>query len=95
MSRYRASKLFMGAASIGRHGLMQTDVLLVHAERRLLDRADEVIVLVDSSKFGAPAGHVVCTADELDVVITDDGITDRDAAMIEKAGIKLVVAPTF
>ncbi|MES2056249.1 MAG: DeoR/GlpR family DNA-binding transcription regulator [Pseudomonadota bacterium] len=94
MSRYRASKLFMGAASIGRHGLMQTDVLLVHAERRLLDRADEVIVLVDSSKFSAPAGHVVCTADELDIVITDDGITDRDAAMIEKAGIKLVVAPT-
>lgn len=94
MSRYRASKLFMGAASIGRHGLMQTDVLLVHAERRLLDRADEVIVLVDSSKFGAPAGHVVCTADELDIVITDEDIADRDAAMIEQAGIKLIVAPT-
>ena len=94
MSRYRASKLFMGAASIGRHGLMQTDVLLVHAERRLLDRADEVIVLVDSSKFGAPAGHVVCTADELDIVITDEDIADRDAAMIEQAGIKLIVAAT-
>lgn len=94
MSRYRASKLFMGAASIGRHGLMQTDVLLVQAERRLLDRADEVIVLVDSSKFSAPAGHVVCTADELDIVITDEDIADRDAAMIEQAGIKLIIAPT-
>ena len=39
-SHYRASKMFMGAASIGRHGLMQTDVILVHAERRLLGRAE-------------------------------------------------------
>lgn len=92
-SRYRASRLFMGAASVGRHGLMQTDVILVQAERRLLDRADEVIVLVDSSKFDAPAGHVVCDIDDIDVLITDDGISDADARMIEQAGIRLIVVP--
>lgn len=92
-SRYRASRLFMGAASIGRHGLMQTDVILVQAERRLLDRADEVIVLVDSSKFDAPAGHVVCDIDDIDVLITDEGISDADARMVEQAGIRLIVVP--
>jgi DeoR family ulaG and ulaABCDEF operon transcriptional repressor len=89
---YRASKMFLGAASIGRHGLMQTDVILVHAERRLLGRADKAIVLVDSGKFTAPAGHVVCDIADIDVLVTDDAINDADAQMIEKTGIKLVVA---
>ena len=71
---------------------MQTDVILVHAERRLLGRAEKAIVLVDSSKFTAPAGHVVCGIEEIDILITDDAIKDADAQMIEKAGIQLVVA---
>jgi len=91
-SHYRATKMFLGAASIGRHGLMQTDVILVHAERRLLGRAEKAIVLVDSSKFTAPAGHVVCDLEDLDVLVTDAGIKDSDAQTIERAGIQLVVA---
>jgi DeoR family ulaG and ulaABCDEF operon transcriptional repressor len=91
-SHYRASKMFLGAASIGRYGLMQTDVILVHAERRLLDRAEKAIVLVDSGKFAAPAGHVVCDIADIDILVTDDAIKDADAQMIEKAGIQLVVA---
>ncbi len=92
MSRFRASKLFIGAASIGRHGLMQTDVLLIQAERRLLDRADEVIALVDSSKFEAPAGHVLCALDDVDTIITDNAISDEHAGIIKKAGTRLIVA---
>lgn len=91
-SRYRASKMFLGAASIGRHGLMQTDVILVQAERRLLARADKTIVLVDSSKFDAPAGHAVCDLDEVDVVVTDRGLKRHDAAMLESAGVEVIVA---
>src|SRR5262249_6537108 len=58
MPRFHAPKLFMGAASLGPAGLMQADIILVVAERRLMDRADEIIVLVDSSKFDGPSGHV-------------------------------------
>ena len=91
-SRYRASKMFLGAASIGKHGLMQTDTILVQAERRLLDRAGEAIVLVDSSKFRAPAGHVVCEISEIDVLVTDSGISDQDVKMLQGAGIRVVIA---
>ncbi len=92
MGRYRASKLFIGAAAIGEHGLMQSDVLLVQAERRMLDRAGEVIVLVDSSKFDGPAGHVVCELSEIDVLITDPAVRDEDRALLEAAGIKVLIA---
>ncbi|TAJ70176.1 MAG: DeoR/GlpR transcriptional regulator [Phenylobacterium sp.] len=91
--RFHATKMFMGAAAISRHGLMQNDVLLVQAERRLLSRTDELIVLVDSSKFAEPAGHVVCGLDEIHIIITDDGISEADAAAIEKAGPRLIRVP--
>ena len=92
MDRYHAAKLFMGAAFVGRHGLMQTDVLLVQVEHRMLARADELVVLVDSSKFDAPAGHVVCSLEDIDVLVTDDGLADTHAKMLEQHGIKILIA---
>jgi len=92
MPRFHAPKLFMGAASMGPAGLMQADVILVAAERRLIERADEIIVLVDSSKFSGPSGNVVCALDEIDVVVTDSGIETRHVAMMEAAGIRVIIA---
>lgn len=92
MPRFHAPKLFMGAASMGPAGLMQADVILVAAERRLIERADEIIVLVDSSKFSGPSGNVVCSLDEIDVVVTDSAIEPRHIAMMEAAGIRVIIA---
>jgi DeoR family ulaG and ulaABCDEF operon transcriptional repressor len=89
-ARYRASKMFLGAASIGRHGLMQTDVILVQAERRLLARADKTIVLADSSKFDAPAGHAVCDLEEIDIIVTNKRLAPSNADMLIKAGIEII-----
>ncbi|WP_428332538.1 DeoR/GlpR family DNA-binding transcription regulator [Novosphingobium sp.] len=92
MPRFHAPRLFMGAAAVGARGVMQQDVILVAAERRLLARADDVILLVDSSKFVSSSGAIVCGLDEVDTLITDAGITDTDAAMVRDAGVKLVIA---
>ena len=86
MPRFHAPKLFMGAAAVGVQGVMQADVVLVAAERRLIERAEELILLVDSSKFQG-SGNVVCDLDELDVVITDKGIPKRDLAMLRKLSL--------
>jgi DeoR family ulaG and ulaABCDEF operon transcriptional repressor len=92
MPRFHAPRLFMGAAALGPQGLMQPDVVLVAAERRLIDKADEIIVLVDSSKFTGPSGNVVCGLEEIDTVITDRGITGDQRRMLESAGVKVVIA---
>ena len=91
MPRFHAPKLFMGAASIGPQGLMQADVVLVAAERRLIDRADEIVVLADSSKFEAPSGNVVCGLEEIDIIITDASINDSTQAMLNAAGIRTII----
>lgn len=92
MGRYRASRMFMGAASVGRHGVMQTDVILAQAERRLIERADELVLLADSSKFEAPAGHVVCELQDVDIIITDAGISDEHLQLLDRAGVRVIVA---
>jgi len=91
-SSYRASKMFLGAASVGRHGIMQTDVLLLQAERRLFERAEELILMVDSTNFDAAAGHVVCPLEEIDVVVTDRGIGAEHRRLLHAAGVRLIIA---
>jgi DeoR family ulaG and ulaABCDEF operon transcriptional repressor len=91
MPRFHAPKLFMGAAAVGARGAMQADVILVAAERRLIDRAEQVILLVDSSKFAISSGQIVCGLDEIDVIVTDSGIADDMRTGIESAGVKLIV----
>ena len=92
MPRFHAPKLFMGAASVGPQGVMQADVVLVAAERRLIDRAEQLLLLIDSSKFEGPSGNVVCALDEIDVVVTDDAIKPAHRQMLEQAGIRVIVA---
>lgn len=92
MPRFHAPKLFMGAAAVGPQGAMQADVVLVAAERRLIDRAEQIVLLVDSSKFHSSSGTIVCGLDEIDIVITDAGIDRGAQAMLTDAGIRVIIA---
>ncbi|MFZ7094051.1 DeoR/GlpR family DNA-binding transcription regulator [Primorskyibacter sp. 2E233] len=89
---FYARRMFMGAQGLGPLGLMEADPLLIQAEQKLIGQADELVVLVDSSKFENRSSLVLCPLTKIDVVITDDGISDRAAQMLEAADIKLIVA---
>jgi len=92
MPRFHAPKLFMGAAAIGAQGVMQADIVLVAAERRLINRAEQVILLVDSSKFHSSSGAIVCEIGEVDVIITDSGIPEEVREMLTSMGPRVIVA---
>jgi DeoR family ulaG and ulaABCDEF operon transcriptional repressor len=66
--------------------------MLVQAEQKLIGQADELIVLADSSKFSARSSLLLCPLSRIHTVITDEGIDDRAASMLEAADIKLIVA---
>jgi DeoR family transcriptional regulator, ulaG and ulaABCDEF operon transcriptional repressor len=92
MPNFHAGKLFMGCSSIGPKGIMQLDVVLVASERRLIEKADQIIIVADSRKFTAPSGHVVCGLEAIDIVITDDGIDADARAMLADNGVQLIIA---
>ena len=91
---FYARRMFMGAHGLGPHGLMEADPLLLQAEHKLVGQADELVVLVDSSKFSQRSSLVLCPLDRITTVITDDGISDVAAAMLEAADVKLIVVKT-
>jgi DeoR family ulaG and ulaABCDEF operon transcriptional repressor len=89
---FYARRMFMGAQGLGPLGLMEGDPLLIQAEQKLIDQADELVVLVDSSKFRLRSSLILCGLSRIATVITDDGIEDREAKMLETAGVSLIVA---
>jgi DeoR family ulaG and ulaABCDEF operon transcriptional repressor len=92
INRYHATKLFMGAAAIGPRGLMQADVVLIQAEQKLMDKADQLIVLADSSKFRGSATFLVCGLDEIDIVITDAGLRAADLDLLQSHEVEVIIA---
>ena len=90
---FYARRMFMGAQGIGPLGLMEADPLLIQAEQKLIGQADELVVLVDSSKFENRSSLVLCPLARIDTLITDEGISDKAAAMLEAADVRLIVAP--
>ncbi|CAM5277015.1 DeoR/GlpR family DNA-binding transcription regulator [Frigidibacter albus] len=89
---FYATRMFMGCRGIGPLGVMEGDPMLVQAEQKLIGQADELIILADSSKFGARSSLLLCPLARIHTVITDDGIGDRAAAMLEAADVRLIVA---
>ena len=87
-----AQRMFMGAQGVGRLGVMERDPLMVQGERKLIEQAEELVVLVDSSKFSQRSSLIACPLERVHTMITDDGVADDVPAMLERAGVKLIVA---
>jgi DeoR family transcriptional regulator, ulaG and ulaABCDEF operon transcriptional repressor len=92
---FYARRMFMGAQGVSPIGVMEGDPLLIQAEQKLINQADELILLVDSSKFDKRSALILCPLDRVDTIITDSGISSRDAKMIESAGVRLMVVEPF
>ncbi len=91
-SHFHARRMFVGAHGVGRRGLTESDPLVIQSERRFMGGSDELVVLADSSKFSRRSSLVFCPLEDIDVLITDEGIPDAAAAMLEAADVRLIVA---
>ena len=57
----------------------------------MIDIARKVIVVSDSSKFGRRSFAKIASMDKIDVLITDNGIPDKDRKKLEKMELELVI----
>ena len=86
---FSAKRMFTSTQAISPFGIMESDPLLILAEHKLLSQTEELIVLADSSKFKQHSSLVLCKLARVSMIITDDGIDEREAAIITDAGVKL------
>jgi len=92
LATVHATTMFFGAAGILDGALYNQNLLLVESQRRMMQQAQEVILLVDSSKFGQQALARLCELGEVGIVVTDAGLPPEHRAAIEAAGCRLVIA---
>jgi DeoR/GlpR family transcriptional regulator of sugar metabolism len=87
-----AKTLVLSVAGIHEGMLYNQNQLLVQAERRMMQQAQEVVLLADSGKFGQQALSQLCPLSEIDVVVTDAGLPSEQKKRVEDAGCRLIVA---
>lgn len=88
-----ANKAVMGCAGVTSEGYFNANALMVEVEQQMMACADEVVMVVDSSKFGRRALARICELGQIDYVICDDALDERWAEAMRAAGVKLVLAP--
>ena len=83
---------FVGVSglSIG-GGLAMFNPQEAEINRGFIEAAKHVTVLTDSTKFQSKAMFKICGIDQIDRLITDDGISTEDRRAIESAGVELIV----
>lgn len=85
--------MFLSVAGIHDGGLYNQNLLLVQAERRMMEQSQQVVLLADSEKFGQQALARLCGLDEIDIVVSDEALPIAQQENIRAAGCKLILAP--
>jgi len=89
-----ACRMFTGAHGLSALGLMEADPRLVQAERRLINQAEQLVVLADSAKFSRRGGLLLCGLERVHSLITDTDAPDAVVQWLERQGVRVVtVAP--
>jgi DeoR/GlpR family transcriptional regulator of sugar metabolism len=92
LASVHASLLFMGVAGVNDGALFNQNLLLVHAQGRMMAQAQKVILLADSSKFGQQTLARLCSLEEIDLVVSDAGLSPEYQSQIRAAGCELLIA---
>jgi DeoR family transcriptional regulator, aga operon transcriptional repressor len=60
--------------------------------QQIASRAQQVVIVADSSKFERSAFAMIRTPEQIDTIITDNGISVDTRKILEHAGVKIVIA---
>jgi DeoR family fructose operon transcriptional repressor len=82
----------MSVGGVTEKGLFNSNLLLVETERKMMQAADEVMVVADSTKFGRQALAHLAGLDEVDRLIVDSGLSQQWRQRVQQTGVELVLA---
>lgn len=71
-------------------GVTTSNILEVEVKRTMARRSERCCVVADSSKFGRVMSLVVLPIEEVDVLITDEGLSDENANAIAAHGVEVI-----
>lgn len=93
LSQFSCNKLFLGTDGVHlEFGLSTSNALEAHLNQAMIEVAEKVIVLADSTKMNIRGFGKICNLNKIDVLITDEGIDPETKMKLEEIGIDVVIA---
>ena len=88
----RVRKTILSVAAVNDEGCFDNRVLLVGTEQAMMNAADEVIFVVDSSKFGHQSLLHLCGLEDVKTLVVDNQISEDWRSKLLAHRVKLLVA---
>jgi DeoR family transcriptional regulator of aga operon len=93
LSKINIHRAFLGAWGLTvTHGLTEANMQEVELKQFIIERCQEVIAVVDSSKFGQVALSTFAPLDKISRIVTDDGAPTEMVAEFRARGIEVLIA---
>jgi DeoR family transcriptional regulator, fructose operon transcriptional repressor len=83
----------ISAAGVNERGLFNSNLQTAAAEQAMIDAAEEVIAVIDSTKFGHQALAHVCPLNRISQLVADDELAAAWRERLAAAGVKVTIAP--
>ncbi|HEY1068472.1 MAG TPA: DeoR/GlpR transcriptional regulator, partial [Pirellulales bacterium] len=94
LATIRVRKTIMSVGGVGEEGLYNSNVLLTTTERAMMQAADEVILVADSTKFGRKNLTCLSPLSEIDRLVVDSDLSEEWRQRLAAAGVALTIAPS-
>ena len=92
LAEFTCTKLFLGVDGIDlEYGLTTTSSMEASLNKAMINAAQKIIVLADSSKFGRKGFGRICGLEEVDQIITDKNIDSKTHARLTEFGIEVTL----
>jgi DeoR family transcriptional regulator, aga operon transcriptional repressor len=86
-------RLFLGVTGVDAvHGATLIEVEEAAVFRAMVRQAKQVVVVADSSKMGHNSPAVVCPLSRIDLIITDDGVSQDAVKAFAEKNVRLLMA---
>lgn len=93
LNNVHCGKVFFGVDGVNpEHGVTCATLEEARQINKMIEVSDTAIVLADSSKIGVRGFGRICATENIDILITDDGIPDSFKKSIEDQGVRVIIA---
>ncbi|MCG8584168.1 MAG: DeoR/GlpR family DNA-binding transcription regulator [Pirellulales bacterium] len=94
LTQLNVRRTISSTGGVTQNGFYNSNLLLVETERAMMQAADEVIVIADSTKFGHQSLAHTCELSSVDRLIVDDRLDESWQQTLSDAGVELLLAKT-
>ncbi len=95
LENMRFDTVYFGADSVDpQQGLSTFNEEEAHQNAAMAEISQRVVVLVDSTKFKAPSLHRFCRTENIDIIVTDNKVSEEIVASFIARGVTMEIAET-